>query len=131
MRKKGISILFIAGITLAIIFTGGFIVRIYLQKTSNELITKLDIIYHYVDSGSWDEACLEVKQLNEVWEKKEKVWGMIINHHEIDNISVSLKASQVYISQSDQSDSLASLSSLRHYISHIPVMEKLSPKNIL
>jgi hypothetical protein len=55
---------------------------------------------------------------------------MIINHHEIDNISISLKASLVYIDKKDQADSLASLSSLRHYIGHIPVMEKISLKNI-
>jgi hypothetical protein len=130
MRKRGVKILFIAGIALAIIFANGFIIKLYLQKTSDELLSKLDKIDHYVDTNSWDEAYQEINALNKDWERKEKVWGMIINHHEIDNISISLKASLVYINKKDQADSLASLSSLRHYIGHIPVMEKISLKNI-
>lgn len=130
MRKKGVNILIVEVITLAIIFASGFILRFYLQKSSDELISKLDKICNYVDIGSWDEAYQEMNVLNKEWESKERVWGMVINHHEIDNISVSLKTALVYVEKKDQVESLASLSSLRHYIGHIPEMERISPMNV-
>jgi len=130
MRKKGINILIVECITLAIIFGSGFLLRFYLQKSSDELISKLDKVYYYVNTNSWDEAYQEINDLNKDWERKEKVWCTVINHHEIDNISVSLKTSLVYIEKKDQVESLASLSSLKHYIEHIPEMEKISPMNI-
>lgn len=130
MRKKSINILVVEVITLVIIFASGFLLKFYLQKSSDELISKLDKICNYVDIGSWDEAYQEMNDLNNDWERKERVWGMVINHHEIDSISVSLKTALVYIEKNDQVESLASLSSLRHYISHIPEMEKITPMNV-
>ena len=129
--KKEINILAVAFLALIIIFSSGFLVRHYLQKTSDELISMLDEIDSYVDNESWEEAYAKMSAINEAWDKKEKVWGMVINHHEIDNISISLKSALVYINLNDKIDSLASLSSLRHYIGHIPIMERMSPKNII
>lgn len=117
-------------ITLVIIFASCFMLRFYLQKSSEELLSRLDKIYDYVYAGSWDEAYQEINSLSNDWEGKEKVWGTMIHHHEIDNISVSLKTSLVYIEKKDQIESLASLASLKHYINHIPMMEKISPGNI-
>ncbi len=131
MKKKRINILAVAFLALLIIFASAFLVRHYLQKTSDQLISMLDEIDGFVDKGSWDEAYAKMNDIDEAWEKKEKVWGMVINHHEIDNISISLKSALIYIDLNDEVDSLASLASLRHYIGHIPIMERMSLKNII
>lgn len=131
MKRKGISILIMPICTILIIFACGYLIRFYLQKTSSELILRLETVEQYADQNNWDAAYSEMKSVDSLWERREKVWGMFINHHETDNISISLKSSLVYINKEDSVESLSSLSALRYYISHIPVIERISLKNIL
>lgn len=129
-KRNNFIILFFSLAVLAAIIISGYFIRFYLQKSTNKLISKIDTIESYINNDNWEKAHEGILELDRDWEETESKWTLFTNHHEIDNISVTLKNSSEFIKTRDKSQTLSSLSSLRHYLGHIPDMEKLSLKNI-
>lgn len=128
--KSEIKVLVSSVIVLLAIISSSIFITLYLHKTSEVFINELDNLQLYIDNNQWKAAQEHAMDLNTKWEKTEDIWSLFTNHHEIDNITVSLKTLNEYIISQNSSESKASLSSLRHYISHIPKMEKLLLKNV-
>lgn len=128
--KSNFKILFFSISVFLLIIVSSFFIRYYLQKSTDKLISEISFIENSVNNNQWNEAHQAILKLDKDWEKTESKWTIFTNHHEIDNITVTLKNSSEFIRSNDKSQSLASLSSLKHYLSHIPDMEKLSLKNI-
>lgn len=119
--------------SLLVIFTiiiSGLSIKNYLLADSKKLNNKIDNIQIAIDKHQWSSAYSLSYKLNQNWEKSEPIWAIFINHHEIDNITISLKKAIKYIKCKDQIDSTVHLSELKEYIDHIPAMETLSFKNI-
>lgn len=129
-NKINIKILLISSVTLAALIISGFYISIYLQKSTSELISEIDKIEASVKDNRWSDANTSMEKLESNWDKLENKWTLFTNHHEIDNISITLKKSIEYIKSQNSSEAMSSLASLRHYLSHIPDMEKLTLKNI-
>lgn len=128
--RSDIKILIFSISVLVLIIISGIIIRAYLQKSTDKLTLEIKNIENSVNSNNWDDAHKAILELDRDWEKTESKWTLFTNHHEIDNITVTLKNSSEYIRVKDKAQTLSSLSSLKHYLSHIPDMEKLSLKNI-
>lgn len=128
--KSESKVVLLSSIVLFLIIVSGILIKSYLDVTTAKFITELDTLERYINTDQWDKAREMVIDLNGKWEKTENIWTLFTNHHEIDNISISLKTLGEYIVGQDKTESKASLVSLKHFISHIPKMEKLSLKNI-
>lgn len=128
--KSEIKILVSSLVVLAAIIFSSIFIMLYLNKTSRVFVNELDNLWLYIDNNQWNTAQEQVVKLNTNWESTEDIWSLFTNHHEIDNITISLKTLNEYIISQNSSESKASLASLKHFISHIPKMEKLLLKNI-
>jgi DUF1680 family protein len=124
--KKFIFALFV----FTLVILSGFMIKAYLNKTTQVLLKDIDKVEANITNNEWEKAYINVVELNKTWEKTENIWTIFTNHHEIDSISVTMKTSLEYIREREKSDSLANLSSLKHFISHIPDMERIVIKNI-
>jgi hypothetical protein len=105
-------------------------IKVYLNKTSQKLLEDISRVESYINNNDWDTAYNDAAKLNTDWERTESIWTIFTNHHEIDSISVALKISLEFIREKDKAESLANISTLKHYISHIPEMERVVLKNI-
>ena len=112
------------------IITSGLSIKNYLLADSKKLNLKIDMIQTAVNKHQWKSAYNLSNKLNLDWKKSEPKWAIFINHHEIDNITISLKKAIEYINCKDLIDSTVHLAELKEYIDHIPEMETLSFKNI-
>lgn len=128
--KNEINVLISSLIVLAVIISSSILIMLYLNKSSEAFIKELDNLELYIDSSQWKAAQEHIENLNTKWEKTENIWSLYTNHHEIDNITISLRTLNAYIVSQNVSESKSSLASLKHYISHIPKMENLSLRNI-
>ncbi len=129
MKSDTKKLLFAVLVLLLVIFSG-FMIKKYLDKSTSKLLDQITYIEESVNNSEWQKANDAVLKLNANWEKTENIWTIFTNHHEIDNISITLKNTVEYIKLKDTTDSIAYLSSLKHYISHIPEMERVAIKNI-
>lgn len=129
MKSDTKKLLFAVLVLLIIIFSG-FMIKKYLDTSTGKLLEQITYLELLVNKGEWEKANDAALKLNADWEKTENIWTIFTNHHEIDNISITLKNTVEYIKLKDTTDSIAYLSSLKHYISHIPEMERVAIKNI-
>ncbi|TDT60899.1 DUF4363 family protein [Fonticella tunisiensis] len=128
---KGAKILILSSMVFTIILVTGLLIRYYLEKTTSRLLTDIKKAEDFIKNDNWIEAQNAIVRLNKDWDNLKSKWAIFINHHEIDDITVYFKTSEEFIMCRDKAEALASLASLSHYISHIPIMEKLSLENIL
>jgi hypothetical protein len=84
-----------------------------------------------VASGNWSNASKNMESIKDSWDKTEKLWGILVDHYEIDNIEMSMTESRKYIETKDTSMSLAELDNLSLMIEHIYNKERINIKNIL
>lgn len=84
-----------------------------------------------IDAGKWRAASKKLSKLKAEWEKVQFHWDVVIEHHEMDNIDSSLARIDKYINTEDKSQVLAEISSVRHYLKHIPKKEAFTLENIL
>lgn len=117
-------------IVITLIIFSGIMIKKYLDISTTKLLDQITIIESLVREGEWEKANSAALKLNNSWDKTENIWTIFTNHHEIDNISNTLINTIEYIKAMEKSDSLAHLASLKHYISHIPEMERIVIKNI-
>lgn len=128
--KNDIKILLLCIIVLLLIIVPGIMIKSYLQNTTSLFSSQINNTQEYIKRDNWKEANHTITSLSQKWEKTEDSWALLINHHEMDNISSNLMQVSAYIESKDKSAALAYLASLKHYIDHIPEMETLSLKNI-
>ncbi|HOM03695.1 MAG TPA: DUF4363 family protein [Acetivibrio sp.] len=84
-----------------------------------------------VDKKDWASAEKNLMAVREEWDKTEKMWAVLIEHAEIDNIDTSLTRVSEYIKSRDVSMTMAEIAVLRNSIRNIPENQSFSLKNIL
>lgn len=129
MKNENKILLFTFSVLTAIIILG-ICIKLYLDKTSTSLLLQLEKAQEYVKNEEWYNAKNTISDIDKNWNNLEKTWALITNHHEIDNITISLKKTIEFINSQEKPEALAAISSLKHYISHIPKMEQISLENI-
>lgn len=118
-------------LVLLIIVFSGVSIKSYLNKTTSRFNSQITEIKQSIEKNDWNHAQKDINLLSKDWDSSQDKWALFINHHEIDNITISLLKAAQFIDQNDRSNSAAYLAELKEYIDHIPDMEKISLKNIL
>ncbi|MGI6686363.1 MAG: DUF4363 family protein [Bacillota bacterium] len=121
-------------ISLLVIFIGvlglGFFIISSLSHSAVDISENLTQVSHAINEEDWPKAKEQFSQVKEKWNQHKQWWAMIIDHHEIDNIEISLTRTDEYLSHQDLSLTAGELAVLKHYLEHIPETEKVSWKNI-
>lgn len=128
--KSDLKELIFSLIALTVIIFSGMSIKSYLYRTTQTLLEEIEKAESYVNNDRWDDAHKAILDLSQRWDSTEKKWALFTNHHEIDNITISIRTSSEYIKAKQKSEALASISTLKHYVSHIPKMEDVSFENI-
>lgn len=113
-----------------IIIVGGCLTLYALETESQRLSDSLSALDEDINNQNWDTAAKTLKEFHEKWDKTSKVWSMLVDHYEIDNIELVLSQLTSYVETRDKSQALAQMSSLKELIRHIPAKEAFRLKNL-
>lgn len=117
-------------LTAAIIFASLY-AQSYLSKTALLYEKEVTQIEKGIRAGSWENVGSILDKTSDKWEKDKKLWAVLIDHAEIDNIDETFSRMKEYIYARESSSALAEASALELYYRHIPAKEALSLENIL
>lgn len=125
---KILNILIIS-LTFSIII-GGVISKNFLTSSSNQLLTTISQIEQSLEKEDWTEYMKMTTLLKARWEKDEKSWSILMDHHEIENIASRIILLDYYGKQKEKALAYENLIELQFWVGHIPKIEELEFKNI-
>lgn len=102
-----------------------------LAESSEKLEKYIVNIEKNTKEGNWEKAKKEIESIQKDWEKTEKLWTVLLDHIEIDNIDEAISKMSMYVELENAPLALGEATTLRQYIKHIPEKESFSIKNIL
>ena len=121
-------------LVIIIVVTVGNITQNYLEKTSNEILEKLETLKLEIKNTSKnnniDIINDYVEQIISNWKEINKNWSMLVIHEELDNIEISLLELKASIENQNIEDSLKKIEKSMFLIEHIKEKENLQIKNI-
>ncbi len=79
----------------------------------------------------WENAKSIAETTQEEWDKYKKVWPMLIDHFEIDNLNTKLAELHAYIISNNKTETLSKIAALKVLVKHIPERESFIIQNIL
>lgn len=102
----------------------------YVKTSTEELSTSIDRLINLTDNKDYKNAAVNFNMLKRRTEDSKKIWFLIINHQEIDNVDVTLKQCEAQLKKEADKELTASLNSLKYYINNIYEREKVNITNI-
>lgn len=93
------------------------------RRTSGEVTRRIEELSAYVQSGQWDDARREARALTDTWRKTQKIWGLVMDHHEIDALDTSIVRMVRLIHLEEKADALAEAAVAYRMAKHIPERE--------
>jgi hypothetical protein len=102
----------------------------FLEKTSLEMGGLLAEVKEAVQDSNWQLAEIKLKEFNQEWEKWHFWWELLMDHSEVDNISISLAYLQSYLETESPREALAEINAIFDYLKQIPEGEKLTIRNL-
>ncbi|WP_010248121.1 DUF4363 family protein [Acetivibrio cellulolyticus] len=125
------KIVLIITVILAIIFGASVFTNRTLSSHAQSIEKKISTVEANTRDGKWEAAETELAAIEEEWPRVEKIWAVLLDHAEIDNIDEALSKVSEYVKSKSAPLALAELASLKKYINHIPVKESFNLKNVL
>lgn len=121
-------------IILVVIFGGDILIKKYLNSTADMLSSELEDLKQKTLFAKENENRDEIKKLinniKDEWEKKNKIWSMVVFHQELDNIEQALERAESSIENGNLEDALQEIETANFFVKHVKEREKLSLKNI-
>lgn len=102
-----------------------------LEKDAQILYNFILQMENHIERGEWEKVDNINANFNHQWEKSEKIWPMLIDHLEIDNINIQLSELEASLKNKDKIRALSKLSILKLLVKHIPERESFILQNIL
>ena len=117
-------------LTLAIIGSGIFTINMLKKDAEilNDFVLEME---SDIMSEKWDDAGEKGDKLHNQWKKYKKVWPMLIDHLEIDNLDIHISELESFLISRDKTQALSKLSILKLLVKHIPEKESFTLQNIL
>ena len=101
-----------------------------LNNTSNNIVTQLEQLEESIKQDNWNKAQIQMTAIQKSWEDAERWMATLIDHHEIDNIKMTLSRANQFVRYKKNADFMAESAVLKHLINHIPAMEKINFANL-
>jgi len=128
--SKTVRVVISAAILLCLITGSAYITHRALIESSRRLTGYIEEIEKKTENGEWEQALDTVEKVREDWEKTQKIWCMLIDHTEIDNVNSSMSKLARLIEYREKALALSEVSTLKEYVDHIPDRLALNIENI-
>lgn len=103
----------------------------FINNSSQHLMNHLDAVQASIVSENWDNAQKELSLTSTAWQQAKPWWTVLIDHHEIDNIDLSISRLEQYVAAKSTALSLGELAALLLLVEHISTQQMLTLENIL
>lgn len=121
-------------IVLILIFSTAIITKNYLDRTSDELVGKLENLKQEIYIAEQTKDNSKVKEIsekvNEEWENIELKWALVVLHDELDLIELALKGVKATADVDELGDCMQETEKAMFLIGHIKQKEAFKLKNI-
>lgn len=121
----------VALLILTVIIGGSIIYTNNLDEVSKNLVSKNDKLYTLISEEKFEEASVLLSELDEEINKKRLLLASVIDHTEIDKITLNIAQAKAYVNEKKREDSLSFVSGLDSMFSHIPKNYHVKIENIL
>lgn len=121
----------VALLILTVIIVGSIIYTNNLDEVSQNLVSKNDKLYTLISEEKFEEASVLLSELDEEINKKRLLLASVIDHTEIDKITLNIAQAKAYVNEKKREDSLSFVSGLDSMFSHIPKNYHVKIENIL
>lgn len=134
-KEKTIGVDFMRGLFTIILITfmilgSWFLVNNSLAKNTEYMKVILKDLDKDIQNDNWSNASANFIKFKEKWIDLRSLWTIILDHHEIDNIDLSVAKADKYIQTKSKPLSLAEVEVLQSLIEIVRESESLSLSNI-
>lgn len=91
----------------------------------------LDEVIMYVSEEDFDQGKEKYALAKEIIKENKKIWHIVTNHQEVDNIEATMKELNGYFETNSKEHILAKTNLLKFYVVNIYAREKVTFENIL
>jgi hypothetical protein len=128
MRPQFVPFLIIG--LVALIICGSYLIEYRLEKRANEMSTNLTKVKKALTREDYAAAHQSLHEFKTIWRHTKKYWSMTTDHHEMDEIEMSLARLESLL-QRKTPLALEELAVVQHLIRHIPEKERFNWLNVL
>jgi predicted PurR-regulated permease PerM len=128
--SKTVQVAISIAILVGLIGGSAYITQSTLIESSRRLAGYIEEIEKNTEKENWEQALNTVKKVEEDWNKTQRVWCMLIDHMEIDNVNNTMSKISRLIEYREKALALSEMSTLKDYVEHIPDRLALSIENI-
>lgn len=121
-------------IIITVISIASFTLQSYLEKTSDEILSKLESLKEEIKTAQVTQNNTKATQISneivEKWDEVSEVWATIVVHQELDNIKLSILEVNGAVETGSLDDALEEIDKTVFLAGHIKEKEALRLKNI-
>jgi len=107
---------------------------VYIGNEANDLAMaynhKLKLIDKHVENKNWNEASKELEKTYDRWIKEKDKWYVILNHSELDNVTLYLHILRDGIEMKDKALCVEQVELIQHSFHHMIEKESYGINNI-
>ncbi|MCX7746947.1 MAG: DUF4363 family protein [Clostridia bacterium] len=128
---KSLKPIIITVLVLTLILIGASILtNRALYSSAQKLDGYITNLEKHTVSGDWTKAKEQLNVFEENWNRTEKIWSMLLDHIEIDNIDMALSRMSKFVETQNTPLALGEAAVLKHFIKHIPEKESFKLANL-
>jgi len=117
-------------IVVLLFLLGWYLVYESIDKHTTNFSKQLDNISDIIREENWDIVSIEYGKVKNNWIKLRKLLTILLDHHEIDNIDLSMAKASQYIETKNIPLSLGEIAVLKQLFSVVKESESLTLTNI-
>lgn len=118
-------------ICVVIIIAGGIGEIKYLNKTAIYFNSDIEYIKNAIANNNFEAAANQADITYNSWQNIKNVWGIFINHEEIDDISEAIIELKENLKANEEKESILAIEKLKNDIEHTVKRQELRIDNIL
>ena len=121
-------------VIIIIVSVASFVMQQYLEKTSKDVLSKLEDLKEKIkislETGNIDNVKNISKEVVKKWEEIDEVWSTVVMHQELDNIMLSILEVNGAIEAGTLDEALKEINKTIFLTNHIKEKEAFRLKNI-
>lgn len=127
LYKHTKQILIIIAVIIFVAALQGF----YIDMSANALMEKADMVIERIKKGDTHSAAVNIRQMQEMWDKSSKNWQSLYDHALVGKIFENMYLTLRFIEEGDKIMALSYATQLKYSVWDIWSLEKTSFENIL
>lgn len=120
-----------AVVVLVLFIAGSFFVEFKLKQSVDNMLLDIQTLTENLKNEQWDSVDTGFEDMVNNWEEKGKAWSVIVDHSEIDELTIALYKSKTYANYREKEEALAELKQFEFMVDHVPKIHKIELRNIL